>query len=894
MLSINNNLAALSSHNDLVSANNLMTKSISRLSSGLRINSAADDPSGLSISERMRTQIRGITRAEENAQSAISLIQTAEGALNEVHAILHRMRELSIQSSNGTLTADDRLEVQHEVESLIKEVDAISTRTEFNTKRLLTGEASALWSTSSSNITAIVRGQVTDGSYSMEIHSNPGVPEVKQTSVFRIKDGESGVRQLNLNGVPAIMAGDITTVAAAGNVDLTFDFGNGDVNFLFNTTAGTAAGNAQELVDALNADQRLNGYVIANHDGAGNVTISSRDAGVAGNGFQVAVNGGTGVNPADVGVHTFSGGIESNTGISGVSNINGLIPTTDNNVVYSVNVDEGADGTLQVGATDVYGVVGQYVKDGSQAITGVGVLGNAATDAFTINSNSATGGYAIIEFTSNGTVGTAGLDARVSFDEGETWYSANDIWNGATDTLITDGEFSLEFNAAFTDGGSGAIFQTGDRVLLAMNNNDNTAGRDLVRIDAFDPANSLPQTGAVFGYTDGTLDDASTVMTTAWINSETGHVEFGEMSVTFNESVTGQPLSDGTISFNVVNGGGDVSGHTRLIDVDRFYDADGNFILGDHGEYLTIYNGIGESVTILLDPLDTLTGVSQKIEDAIIKDKGNGGLGMSSGDVVVDSHVVDFIDTPTAGTVEHMKGSIVIRSPKTDRDGRFFFAGSEDLLNALGISTIQEAKNNEMDVTVREALTGEIVGSDTVSDNRLKGIVDGIDIEFDANYNLQVEWNTATRGFDFQTTDVVTVETINIVDNSLDFQIGANEGQLMNAFIAQIDSFSLGIDRVQLTDPEPAQESIRILDDAIDLVSQERAKIGAYASRLEYTIANLAAQRENVTAAESRIRDLDVAQETTKLSKSQILSQTATAMLAQANQQAQGLMNLLR
>jgi flagellin len=241
-----------------------------------------------------------------------------------------------------------------------------------------------------------------------------------------------------------------------------------------------------------------------------------------------------------------------------------------------------------------------------------------------------------------------------------------------------------------------------------------------------------------------------------------------------------------------------------------------------------------------------------------------------------------------------MKGSIVIRSPKTDRDGRFFFAGSEDLLNALGISTIQEAKNNEMDVTVREALTGEIVGSDTVSDNRLKGIVDGIDIEFDANYNLQVEWNTATRGFDFQTTDVVTVETINIVDNSLDFQIGANEGQLMNAFIAQIDSFSLGIDRVQLTDPEPAQESIRILDDAIDLVSQERAKIGAYASRLEYTIANLAAQRENVTAAESRIRDLDVAQETTKLSKSQILSQTATAMLAQANQQAQGLMNLLR
>ncbi len=893
MLSINNNLAAIASHNDLNSANNLMTKSISRLSSGLRINSSADDPSGLSISERMRTQIRGITRAEENAQSAVSLIQTAEGALNEVHGILHRMRELAIQSSNGTLTADDRLEVQHEVESLITEVDAIATRTEFNTKRLLTGEASALWSASSPDIKGIVRGQVDDGSYSLEIHSKPGIPEIQQTSVFRIKDGVNGIRELDLNGTPSQMAGDITAVGN-GTVDLTFDFGNGDVDFLFTTTGGGAVANAQQIVDAINSDTRLNSQVIANHDGAGNVLLSSRNEGVNGNGFTTTINGGTGINAADVGPRTYSGGTESTAGISGLANTNGLITSTDDNVVYTINVDEAADGTLQTGAADVYGLVGQYSKDGSIPITGIGILGAAATDAFTTNSNSATGGYAIVEFTSDGTVGAAGLDARVSFDQGDTWYSADEIWNGATDTSVTDGEFTLEFNAAFTNGGVAANYQTGDRLLIALNDNDNTAGRDLTRVDSFDPSNNLTQTGAVFSHTDGTLDDATTSLQAAWMDTSNGHIQFGTVDATFNESVTGQPIADGTVTFNVVNGGGDASSHSRLIDIDRFYDVDGNFVLGDHGKYVTIYNGVGDSANILLDPLDTLEIVSQKIQDAVIKDKADGGLGMSSSNVLVDEHICDYIDTPTPGTIEHQQGSLVIRSPKTDRDGRLFFASSEDVLNALGLSIVQESENNEMDITVREAITGELIGSSTVSDNRLKGVIPGMDIEFDANYNLNVEWNTATRKFDFTATDEVTVETINIVDNSMDFQIGPNEGQMMNAFISQMDAFALGVNKVQLTDPDTAQESIRMLDEAIDFVSSERAKIGAYANRLEYTMANLAAQRENITAAESRIRDLDVAKETTALSKSQILSQTATAMLAQANQQAQGLMSLLK
>ncbi|MFV2046299.1 flagellin [Metabacillus sp. YM-086] len=112
-----------------------------KLSSGLRINRAGDDAAGLAISEKMRGQIRGLDMAAKNSQDGISLIQTAEGALNETHSILQRMRELSVQASNDTNTGDDRAEIQKEIDQLVDEIDRIGNTTEFNTKKLLNGQA---------------------------------------------------------------------------------------------------------------------------------------------------------------------------------------------------------------------------------------------------------------------------------------------------------------------------------------------------------------------------------------------------------------------------------------------------------------------------------------------------------------------------------------------------------------------------------------------------------------------------------------------------------------------------------------------------------------------------------------------------------------------------------
>ncbi|WP_312420714.1 flagellin N-terminal helical domain-containing protein [Anaerospora hongkongensis] len=137
---INHNIAALNTYNRLSANNSQTSKSLEKLSSGLRINRAGDDAAGLAISEKMRGQIRGLDQAQRNSQDAISLIQTAEGALNETHSILQRMRELAVQSSNDTNTDVDRKSIQDEVNQLSDEIDRIANTTEFNTKKLLNGE----------------------------------------------------------------------------------------------------------------------------------------------------------------------------------------------------------------------------------------------------------------------------------------------------------------------------------------------------------------------------------------------------------------------------------------------------------------------------------------------------------------------------------------------------------------------------------------------------------------------------------------------------------------------------------------------------------------------------------------------------------------------------------
>ena len=187
-LALNTNVAAINSRRNLLINNRLVGKSMEKLSSGLRINRAADDAAGLSIAENLRAQVIGLGRAVANSQDAISLIQTAEGGLNETHNILQRVRFLTVQSANGVLTSRDRKAIQQEVSQLIDEVNRISETTQFNSINLLNGNVGALVSTDDpvNSIRGLVIGDVgPGGTFSIAVSAiSVGKLQVQNSELF--------------------------------------------------------------------------------------------------------------------------------------------------------------------------------------------------------------------------------------------------------------------------------------------------------------------------------------------------------------------------------------------------------------------------------------------------------------------------------------------------------------------------------------------------------------------------------------------------------------------------------------------------------------------------------------------------------------------------------------
>ena len=171
---INHNMSAIKANTNIGRSDNSLSKSLERLSSGYKINRAADNAAGMAISSKMRTQIRGLGQASTNASDGISIIQTAEGALNEVSNMLQRIRELSVQAANGTNTTNDRAAIQQEIDELREEIDRIGDNTEFNTKKLLDGSADNKSYSKNSDVTLIsISDSVEIKEYELTITQDP-------------------------------------------------------------------------------------------------------------------------------------------------------------------------------------------------------------------------------------------------------------------------------------------------------------------------------------------------------------------------------------------------------------------------------------------------------------------------------------------------------------------------------------------------------------------------------------------------------------------------------------------------------------------------------------------------------------------------------------------------
>ena len=189
---INHNMNALNAHRNMTANTNAAGKSMEKLSSGLRINRAGDDAAGLAISEKMRGQINGLEQASRNASDGISLIQTAEGALNETHNILQRVRELSVQGANDTNTAEDRTAIAEEINQLTEEIDRISQTTEFNGQNLLNGGFSGKFQIGANSSQTI--GLEISGMGSNDLVLNGGTKLPGTIDVTALADGTASLK----------------------------------------------------------------------------------------------------------------------------------------------------------------------------------------------------------------------------------------------------------------------------------------------------------------------------------------------------------------------------------------------------------------------------------------------------------------------------------------------------------------------------------------------------------------------------------------------------------------------------------------------------------------------------------------------------------------------------
>ena len=801
-LSIYNNVPSIGAQKYLNIASNMQTKSLQRLSSGLRINTAADDASGLAISEKLRGQISGMKRASMNAQDGISYLQTAEGAMGSVTSMLQRMRELAVQAGNGIYTTNDREMLQLEVDQLKEEINRISRTSEFNTKKLLDGSGTALWSSTEDYLGAIVKGpEVAEGNYKVDTSIQPGQNNVYKSNIMQVKDG--------------VLVAEVT-----------------------NTTESASVTSVRDPENILTTDSA---------------------------GMTITVKGETDtINSASVTNHTLS-------------------------------------------AMQTY-----HGAEGSQTNWRV----SSAT--FTTNGNTTSGYYELeIVSTNNGTV-TGGFTYRYRYMDSKTgelsaWVE-NTVSASATAVISLNlgGANPAEAELTLRMPGGGSTIQPGDKIVSVFDAasdtfNGSASGSGSLQIDN-GPVLTFSAAGSLVKADNGdqVVDFNEIKYHMANLDPKTGVVNYGSLTVEFREGTPGATtqtagvLVSGVTTVNVRDSG-PATKDTKLADLTQFTNADGVNLLANTQD-ITIYN-MGKSTTIYLEQDDTIEDFDKKLTEAL-KELGLGADETTTNGQIVNESLVRYVsqegvansgaNKATAGTNESVPGTFVIQTAALGKDSELVFTADQNIMNALGLNTIQTGTNSSIDVTVTDAHTGKFIGSDNVNDGKARNIIDGMDITVEQDAGIEPVWNDSTKSFEFRSTDEVSTAYLHVVDNRTELQIGANEGQTLNISVSQLDTTGLEIDDVYVMDMELSQRSITKLDRALEILTATRATVGAQMNRLEYTINNLETARENLTAAESRIRDLDIAEETTNLTKNQVLVQSATAMVAQASKIPQQALALLQ
>ena len=904
---INHNVSALNAYGFLSFNNSQVSKSLEKLSSGLRINRAADDAAGLVISEKMRAQIKGLDQARRNAQDGISMVQTAEGALSETHSILQRMRELAVQAANDTYTSNDRLAIQQEINQLKDEVNRIATSTEFNTKKLLDGSASALVSSDKLTTKIFMRDglRVVDqfgqkipggGNYKLSITGETGTAQVQKTDLMRIKHaGENTVQDANV-GYARFDGVIDTAIAATAVMTMTFALDG-------KTYSVSAAGTGDDatvlrIANAINANGDINTRLRATANTAtGTVVVERVDN--PGKSFTVSWSvAGTG----SMGAFTASSTITTYTAAAATKNITAASAEAVGTLAGKFTVDTNP--TLTAATTASF-TKQEYAQQTLTAGASLFRMANGGAATGTISANQSVKLTVVSRNTATGTVVFNYEYYEMDYEDGTAYSGAGTLnltANGANADPVVIGNVTYAVGAFTLT--AVASYTAGDQIIFSRTATA-LAGDDGVSINWTNPTDNTKSQMTNFVFAGGALEDLDDVnfrffqLDLATTSSTYGDTGLVQAKLSFEDAAmiaTGTAFGlEPAASWTVAKGStvGDLARTTsKLYDIEKFWDASGNFVL-DTPKTITLIQGNGNQATIALLGSDTIQDVVNKLNEAI-----GIGLGQNNLDNIgADSDkYVSYVSTPTNGGLEAVAGTFVIRSAMAGRAGEINVIGDDTVLAALSLTSIQASSENKFSIDVTEAHKGTVIASDyKVEGNMLVGVIhQNVDVQFDGNTGIKTTWNETTKSFDFSSIKSGSTTFVHIADRSTVLQVGANPLQDLTASVGNMTAAAIGIDNLQVTSNTLANRAIATLDKAISYVSTERAKLGAVQNRLDHTINSLGATYENLVAAESRIRDVDMAKQMMEFTKYNILSQAATAMLAQANQLPQTVLQLLK
>jgi len=860
---INTNVNALVANGNLRQSQTGLSKSIERLSSGLKINRGADDAAGLTVSEKLRGQIVGLSRGIQNAQDATSLIQTAEGALNEDHSILNRMRELSIQAQSDALTSGDRLEIQKEVDQLVEEIDRIAETTEFNTKKTLDGSMAALVSTDNADLEVFQTGTADVGAGDYRV---------------KIALEENGVRQTQMSAIQRDEnTGNVAGLSTKlGNLESMTDLAGNER--LESPQTLVLKGNGQTAEVIMSSDQTLEEFTDKVEQA---VTKRVEDGGLGLTGSTFAYN-------ATSGQFVYEAGREGTLGELSFGGDEGILKA-----LAMQETIASEDAAYSVTATSIGAVTPTTVTENTTSGRTSGVIGGldiqfelasearldgsvAATESITIAGNNVVFTFHDTNSEFNGQLtGNLSAPVTVTLTRSRTYTtasistminnavsSANDASSALTRTTTSSSMQNPGVTATF-DGYNlvltSDIAGTSGEISIA----GNQAAQDIM--------------GIVDGKVTGSGGTAATI---------TGSADISQGIVINGTGVLRVRVGDGDFNINgpaasaAITAGGDITFNTGV-------QISATSVVNTFNSYFSQNDIKAEAVQTsdgFLEIRSTETGGDSKVSIAI-------AAGSSAGSSLAN---LGFVDGFTLDQT--------FRFTVTDKNG----AQTDTIM----IGTNNIVTSSESFTISKEAVTSILNGSNLNTTDVDFGIDAGNRLDFfskstgeESRVVLSVSNNgtfqttgRTTFGQDFQSSDQGEGKldfNVHVTDKTLNFEVAANQQQFMSFQIRNATATSLGLKGTDVTNISAATDALGKIDDAIQAVSSERSKLGAVQNRLSSTINNATVTHSNLSNFESSIRDVDLAKETVEFTRRQILTQAGTAQLAQAKAMPQGGLQLL-